>query len=118
MNKIIDLLGNRAEYYLGHTCKTIDKSLIHVPSADTIDKVWINSDRNIRTLNSLQTLLGHGRLANTGYVSILPVDQGINILPELHSLRILFISILRISSNWPLKADATELPPLSEFWAR
>ena len=77
MNKIIDLLGNRAEYYLGHTCKTIDKSLIHVPSADTIDKVWINSDRNIRTLNSLQTLLGHGRLANTGYVSILPVDQGI-----------------------------------------
>ena len=101
MNKIIDLLGNRAEYYLGHTCKTIDKSLIHVPSADTIDKVWINSDRNIRTLNSLQTLLGHGRLANTGY-----------------SLRILFISILRISSNWPLKADATELPPLSEFWAR
>ena len=77
MNKIIDLLGNRAEYYLGHTCKTINKSLIHVPSADTIDKVWINSDRNIRTLNSLQTLLGHGRLANTGYVSILPVDQGI-----------------------------------------
>lgn len=52
MNKIIDLLGNQAEYYLGHTCKTIDKSLIHVPSADTIDKVWINSDRNIRTLNS------------------------------------------------------------------
>ena len=48
MNKIIDLLVNRAEYYLGHTCKTIDKSLIHVPSADTIDKVWINSDRNIR----------------------------------------------------------------------
>ena len=48
-----------------------------MPSADTIDKVWINSDRNIRTLNSLQTLLGHGRLANTGYVSILPVDQGI-----------------------------------------
>ena len=46
MNKIIDLLGNRAEYYLGHTCKTIDKSLIHVPSADTIDKVWINSDKS------------------------------------------------------------------------
>lgn len=118
MNKIIDLLGNRAEYYLGHTCKTIDKSLIHVPSADTIDKVWINSDRNIRTLNSLQTLLGHGRLANTGYVSILPVDQGIE-----HSAGASFApnplySILRISSNWPLKADATELPPLSEFWAR
>ena len=77
MNKIIELLGNQAEYYLNHTCKTIDKSLIHVPSPDTIDKIWIDSDRNIQTLRSLQTLLGHGRLANTGYVSILPVDQDI-----------------------------------------
>ena len=77
MNKIIELLGNQAEYYLNHTCKTIDKSLIHVPSLDTIDKIWIDSDRNIQTLRSLQTLLGHGRLANTGYVSILPVDQDI-----------------------------------------
>ena len=42
-----------------------------------MDDVWVNSDRNIQTLNSLQTLLGHGRLANTGYVSILPVDQDI-----------------------------------------
>ena len=63
MNKIIELLGNQAEYYLNHTCKTIDKSLIHVPSPDTIDKIWIDSDRNIQTLRSLQTLLGHGRLA-------------------------------------------------------
>ena len=77
MNKIIELLGNQAEYYLNHTCKTIDKSLIHVPSPDTIDKIWIDSDRNIQTLRSLQTLLGMGRLANTGYVSILPVDQDI-----------------------------------------
>ena len=75
MNKIIELLGNQAEYYLNHTCKTIDKSLIHVPSPDTIDKIWIDSDRNIQTLRSLQTVLGLGRLANTGYVSILPVDQ-------------------------------------------
>ena len=51
--------------------------MIHVPSPDTIDKIWIDSDRSIRVLNSLQTLLGHGRLANTGYVSILPVDQDI-----------------------------------------
>ena len=72
-----ELLGKAAEYYLGHTCKTIDKSLIHVPSPETIDKLWIPTDRNIRTLNSLQAMLGHGRLANTGYLSILPVDQGI-----------------------------------------
>ena len=77
MSKITDLLGDKAAYYLDHTCKTIDKSLIHVPSSDTIDRIWIDSDRNIQTLRSLQTILGHGRLANTGYVSILPVDQDI-----------------------------------------
>ena len=77
MSKTVDILGGQAEYYLNHTCKTIDKQLIHIPGPDIVDKVWINSDRNIRTLESLQTLYGHGRLANTGYVSILPVDQGI-----------------------------------------
>ena len=77
MSKITDLLGDKAAYYLDHTCKTIDKSLIHVPSSDTIDRIWIDSARNIQTLRSLQTILGHGRLANTGYVSILPVDQDI-----------------------------------------
>ena len=77
MSKITNLLGNQAAFYLEHTCRTIDKSLIHIPSSSTIDDTWISSDRNIRTLSSIQTLLGHGRLANTGYVSILPVDQGI-----------------------------------------
>lgn len=77
MNKTVDLLGQQAEYYLNHTCKTIDKKLIHVPGPDVIDKIWVDSDRNVRTLNSLQALYGHGRLANTGYVSILPVDQDI-----------------------------------------
>ena len=70
MSKVVELLRDKACYYLDHTCETIDKSLIHVPSPDTIDKIWIDSDRSIRVLNSLQTLLGHGRLANTGYVSI------------------------------------------------
>ena len=77
MSHITDLLGDKAGYYLDHTCRTIDKSLIHVPSPDTVDSVWIGTDRNTRTLGSLQALLGHGRLAGTGYVSILPVDQGI-----------------------------------------
>lgn len=76
-SKITSLLGEKSEYYLNHTCKTIDKSLIHVPSPKTIEDIWVQSDRNNQTLNSLQTILGHGRLANTGYVSILPVDQGI-----------------------------------------
>lgn len=75
--KIISLLGDKSEYLLSHQCGTIDKSLIHLPSADAIDTIWADSDRNIPTLNNLQRILGHGRLANTGYVSILPVDQGI-----------------------------------------
>ncbi len=74
---ITSLLGDKAEYLLKHQCKTIDKSLIHFPSKDAIDKIWINSDRNLPTLNSLQRLFGHGRLADTGYISILPVDQDI-----------------------------------------
>ena len=76
-SKIISLLGDKSDYYLNHVCKTIHKSLLHLPSPTYVDDVWINSDRNIQTLNSLQILLGHGRLANTGYVSILPVDQDI-----------------------------------------
>ena len=77
MSTIIDLLGTQAGYYLDHVCKTIDKKLIHIPEPNMMDKAWVDSDRNIRTLESLQALYGHGRLANTGYVSILPVDQGI-----------------------------------------
>lgn len=77
MNKTVELLGDKAEYLLSHTCKTIDRSMLHLPSPHSVDDVWAASDRNIPTLCSLQRLLGHGRLAGTGYVSILPVDQGI-----------------------------------------
>ena len=76
-SKIIELLEDKQDYYLNHTCKTIDKSLIHTPTSSTIEDVWIGTDRNNQTLKSLQTILSHGRLADTGYVSILPVDQGI-----------------------------------------
>ncbi len=75
--KIEQILGDSASYLLDHTCKTIDKSLIHAPSPSIIDDVWMDSDRNLQTLNSYSTLLNHGRLAGTGYISILPVDQGI-----------------------------------------
>ncbi len=77
MSKVTDLLGKDAAFYLEHECKTIDKHLLHLPGKDVIDTVWAESDRNIRTLESLQQLFSHGRLANTGYLSILPVDQGI-----------------------------------------
>ena len=74
--KIQDLLADKAEYYLNHTA-VIDKSSLHLPSGNAIDNVWTNSNRNIQTLRSIAALQNHGRLAGTGYVSILPVDQGI-----------------------------------------
>lgn len=76
-SKIVNILGGQSEYLLGHVSKTIDKSFIHAPEPNAIDNIWIDSDRNIQTLNNLQRLFSHGRLANTGYLSILPVDQDI-----------------------------------------
>ncbi len=75
--KIQELLADQAAYYLDHKCTTIPASSLYTPNVDTVENVWTASNRNIPTLRSIQTILGHGRLANTGYVSILPVDQGI-----------------------------------------
>lgn len=69
-------LGDSAESLLGHKC-IVSKDRLHTPGPDWVDRIFGPSDRNIRVLNSLQEILGHGRLGNTGYVSILPVDQGI-----------------------------------------
>ncbi len=76
-SKIAELLGDKAEYLLNHTSKTIERSTLHLPSANHVDESWISSNRNNQTLRSLQTLLNNGRLKNTGYCSIFPVDQGI-----------------------------------------
>jgi class I fructose-bisphosphate aldolase len=76
-SKIVDLLGDKAEYLLYHQCKTIAKENLHTPSPDCIEKIWINSNRNNQVLRNFQGLLSHGRLSGTGYCSILPVDQGI-----------------------------------------
>ncbi len=70
-------LGAEAESLLGHTCTTISADRLHLPGSDFVDRIFGPSDRNIQTLRSLQSIFGSGRLANTGYVSILPVDQGI-----------------------------------------
>jgi class I fructose-bisphosphate aldolase len=77
LNSIEKLLGDKAKYYLEHECKTISKDLLHLPGPDHIDTIVSLTDRNPRTLLSLQTIFNSGRLAGTGYVSILPVDQGI-----------------------------------------
>lgn len=72
-----ELLGAQADTLLNHTCKTISKDQIHTPGADFVDRIFQQSNRNPQVLRSLQQLYGTGRLANTGYMSILPVDQGI-----------------------------------------
>lgn len=77
MSKTVEILGSEAGYYLSHVCRTIDKKSLYLPGPDTVDRIWTASDRNIRTLGSLQWILANGRLGGTGYVSILPVDQGI-----------------------------------------
>ncbi len=70
-------LGEQAQHLLEHQCRTIAKDQLHLPGPDFVDRVWLQSDRNPMTLRNMQALFGSGRLAGTGYLSILPVDQGI-----------------------------------------
>ena len=74
---IPSLLGDEAESLLKHESKGIPAGDLHLPGPDYIDRVFAQTDRSPRVLRNLQSLFGHGRLAGTGYVSILPVDQGI-----------------------------------------
>lgn len=74
---IADILGKDASYLLEHKSKTISTDQLFTPTPDFVDRVFINSNRNTQTLMSLQSMFGKGRLANTGFLSILPVDQGI-----------------------------------------
>src|SRR5881296_3342846 len=77
MGRLQEILGADAEALLSHQCKTISKDKLHLPGPDFIDRIFVGTDRPTRVLVSLQQLFGSGRLAKTGYVSILPVDQGI-----------------------------------------
>jgi len=76
-DKIADYLGEDAEYLLNHTSQTIDQSRLHLPGNDFIDRVYSHTDRSPQVLRSLGQLFSSGRLGGTGYLSILPVDQGI-----------------------------------------
>jgi class I fructose-bisphosphate aldolase len=77
MTDIVTLLGADAENLLGHVCRGISRDSLHLPGPDFVDRVVAASDRKPPVLRSLQTLFDTGRLAGTGYLSILPVDQGI-----------------------------------------
>lgn len=76
-SNIANILEDSAENLLTHKCETIPNENLHLPGPDFVDGVWAGSDRNPRVLRSLQTLFNSGRLSGTGFVSILPVDQGI-----------------------------------------
>src|ERR1700733_9964139 len=74
---IEQLLGAKADYLLGFENPKISKDRLHLPGPDSVDRSFAGSDRNNRVLVNLQRFMGHGRLAHTGYLSILPVDQGV-----------------------------------------
>ena len=77
MSKVAELLGANANYLLGFDSPKIKKESLHLPGPDSVDRIFAASDRNNRVLGNLQRMFGHGRLAGTGFLSILPVDQGI-----------------------------------------
>src|SRR5216110_3772047 len=77
IDRIAELLGDEAQELLEHKSQAIPSSQLYLPGPDFIDRVCAQSDRSPSVLRSLQSLIDHGRLAGTGYVSILPVDQGI-----------------------------------------
>ena len=74
---IVATLGEHAQHLLEHQCRTVPKDQLHLPGPDFVDRIWMQSDRNPMTLRNMQSLFGSGRLGGTGYLSILPVDQGI-----------------------------------------
>ncbi|MEK7207895.1 MAG: class I fructose-bisphosphate aldolase, partial [Pseudomonadota bacterium] len=77
MDRIVEWLGKDADSLLNHVCRTVPKERLHLPGPDFVDRVHRVSDRNIQVLRNLQRIIGHGRLGGSGYLSVLPVDQGI-----------------------------------------
>lgn len=77
LDRIIDVLGDQGTALIAHKAEKISRDSLHLPGPDFVDRVWTASDRSPQVLRSLQQMFNHGRLAGTGYLSILPVDQGI-----------------------------------------
>src|SRR5690349_13961443 len=76
-NKILDLLGSDGDALLNYKAKGFPSDALNLPGPDFVDRILSHTDRSPSVLRNFQSILNHGRLANTGYVSILPVDQGI-----------------------------------------
>jgi class I fructose-bisphosphate aldolase len=77
MANVVEILGDEGDELLSHQCKCIPKESIHAPGPDYVDRILMASDRKVGVLRNMQALFNHGRLAGTGYLSLLPVDQGV-----------------------------------------
>jgi hypothetical protein len=126
IDPIVKNLGKDADTLLNHTCKTISKDMLHLPGPDFVDRVVADSDRCPQVLRNLQNVFNHGRLGGTGYLSILPVDQGIehtagaSFAPNpiyFDPENIVKLAIDRKTlSNSPSRAAAMQWPRHWEFW--
>ena len=110
------ILEDSAENLLTHNCETIPQENLYLPGPNFVDDVWAASDRTPRVLRSLQTLFGSGRLSGTGYISILPVDQGIEHSAGASFAKNPIYFDPRISSVWRLKGAAMESPLPMVYW--
>ena len=97
MSKVSELLGDKAEYLLGFNTPKISKERLHLPGPDWVGRMFINSDRNNRVLGNLAWMYQHGRLAGTGYLSILRSIRALSTRRARHSRRIPTTSIRRTS---------------------
>ncbi len=122
LSEIESLLGQEAESLLKHVSSTVSKEMLHKPGPDWVDRIFSQSSRNIRTLCNLQRIFDHGRLGKTGYLSILPVDQGIE-----HSAGASFApnpeyfdpeNLIRLAMEGGCNAIATTLGALSSVARR
>ena len=111
IDQIQKVLGDELKGLLDHRCVGIPKELLHVPGPDFVDREVAPTDRPPAVMRNMQLIFNTGRLAGTGYMSILPVDQGINIRARPRSVPTRFSWTRKISSNSQSKAAATPARP-------
>ena len=116
MTDIAQLLGKDADNLLQHRCMTIPSDQLYLPGHDYVDRVMIDNNRPPAVLRNMQTLYNTGRLAGTGYLSILPVDQGT--LPELHLPLTRSTLTRKTLWNWRSKRAVTVWRQLTACWRR
>lgn len=118
MTDIAQLLGKDADNLLQHRCMTIPSDQLYLPGHDYVDRVMIDNNRPPAVLRNMQTLYNTGRLAGTGYLSILPVDQALSTLPELHLPLTRSTLTRKTLLNWRSKRAVTVWRQLTACWHR